>query len=140
MILGFGSDIVDIRRIEAALKKQGVRFETRVFTPTERKKAATRKKAGAKIVAATYAKRFAAKEAAAKALGCGIGKHLSFQDIEIGNTVSQAPKLTLSGNGAKWLTSLTPRGHKARLLVTLADEYPYAIALVMIVAEPKKNV
>lgn len=139
MIIGFGSDIVDIRRIEAALKKQGAKFEARVFTPAERKKATSRTKAGTKIVAATYAKRFAAKEAVAKALSTGIGEHISFQDIEITNAKNGAPKCKLTGSGAKLLASLTPRNHKPRLILTLADEYPYALALVMIVAEPMKK-
>lgn len=135
MIIGIGSDIIDIRRVEKLMKTQGARFESRTFTPAERKKAAGKEKAGTKAVAGTYAKRFAAKEAAAKALGTGIGRQAALQDIEVTNLASGAPALTLRGDALKRLTSLTPRGHKARLLLTLADEYPYALAFVIITAE-----
>jgi holo-[acyl-carrier protein] synthase len=132
MILGIGSDIIDIHRIETLLATQGTRFIARTFTAAEQKKAASRKQ----TQAATYAKRFAAKEAAAKALGSGIGKNCGLKDIEIGNTQHGAPTITLSGAAKKTLASLTPHGKKARVLLTLADDYPYALAFVMIVAEP----
>jgi holo-[acyl-carrier protein] synthase len=135
MILGIGSDILDIRRIEATLKKQAARFIARSFTDSEQKKAESRKKTRA----ATYAKRFAAKEATAKALGCGIGKNARLTEIEIGNEDNGEPTITLSGAALKTLESLTPRGHKARVLLTLSDEYPYALAFVMIVAEAKNK-
>jgi holo-[acyl-carrier protein] synthase len=133
MIIGIGSDILDIRRIEATLEKSGARFVARTFTSKEQKKAESRKASRA----ATYAKRFAAKEACAKALGCGIGKQAGLKDIEIGNENSGEPRITLKGAALKTLKSLTPRGHNARVLLTLSDEYPYALAFVMIVAEPK---
>lgn len=135
MILGIGADIVDIRRIERLLKRQRARFETRTFTEAEQK-TARRRKAGA---AAAYAKRFAAKEACAKALGCGIGAGAGLTEIEVENDARGAPVIRLSGAAKKTLASLTPRGMKARALVTLADEPPYALAWVMIVAEPLKR-
>jgi len=134
MIIGIGSDIIDIRRIEKLLQKQGARFIARTFTAAEKKKAASRQN-----MAATYAKRFAAKEATAKALGCGIGEHAGLKEIEITNAASGAPRITLSGNAKKRLASLTPRGKKARILLTLADEYPYALATVILVAEDAKT-
>lgn len=135
MILGIGTDIIDIRRIESLLEKQGARFENRAFTKAEQEKAKSRGGAGKKNIAATYAKRFAAKEAAAKALGCGIGKHAEFKDIVISNAKNGAPVITLSGAAKKTLEKLSPRGKKARILLTLADEYPYATAWVIIVAD-----
>ena len=129
MILGLGSDIIDIRRIERLLEKNGARFKNRVFTKSEQKKAASRKRAGAKAVAATYAKRFAAKEACVKALGV---REVDWLEMEIGNLKNGAPTLTLHGKAQKRLKSMTPRGKKPQLLVTLADDYPYALALVVI--------
>lgn len=126
MILGLGSDIVDIRRIEAMLEKQGERFEKRVFTEAERKKANSRKGAGK---AATLAKRFAAKEACIKALGV---RTVGWHDMEITNVKSGVPVMALSGNALKALKKMTPRGKKANVLLTLADEYPYALAMVII--------
>lgn len=135
MIIGIGTDIIDIRRIESLLEKQGARFENRTFTKAEQAKAKSRGGAGAKQISATYAKRFAAKEALAKALGCGIGKKAGLKDIRVGNAKNGAPTITLSGAAKKTLAMLAPKGKKPRILVTLSDEYPYAIAWVMIVAE-----
>ena len=132
MIIAIGNDLVDIRRIEKALKQYGTQFEEKIFTAEERKKARGRKKGGIKIVAATYAKRFAAKEACAKALG---GRGMAWHDIEVTNLKNGAPALKLSGGALKQLKALTPKGAKARVLVALADEYPFALAHVMITAE-----
>lgn len=128
MLLGLGSDIVDIRRIEQALKKNGARFEEKIFTKKEREKAASRK-AGK---AATLAKRFAAKEACIKALAT---RDIAWHDMEITSLKNGAPEITLSGGALKRLKEITPRGKKPQLLVTLADEYPYALAMVMIAAK-----
>jgi holo-[acyl-carrier protein] synthase len=126
MILSIGIDLTDIRRIEKALKQKG--FAERVFTARERQKAESRKKAGAKTVAATYAKRFAAKEACVKALG---KEGIAWHDMEITNSNNGTPRLTLKGNALKRLKELSP---KARVLLTLTDAYPFALAQVMIVA------
>lgn len=122
MILGIGSDIIDIRRMEKALKNP--RFAERVFTTAERAKAKSRKA----NMAATYAKRFAAKEACIKALAT---RDISWHDMEITNLKSGVPKITLSGQAQKRLKALA-RGKKATVLLTLADEYPYALAMVII--------
>jgi len=137
VIIGIGSDIVDIRRIEKSLKQFGAKFETRVFTPLERKKVASRKKSGAKIIAGAYAKRFAAKEACVKALGILENGGLSWQDIEITNLPSGAPTITLYGGALKKLKSLTPSKTQASIHVSLSDDYPFAQAFVIISAEPK---
>jgi len=126
MILGIGSDIVDIRRIEKALKRFGQRFEKRVFTEAEREKANGR--------AATYAKRFAAKEACAKALGTGFNYNVLWHDIEVINKSGGAPNIRLSGGAGDKLQSLTPHGMQAKIHVTLSDEYPFAQAMVLIEA------
>lgn len=136
MILGIGSDMVDIRRIEKTLKRFGKNFEKKYFTAPERDKARSRKHAGAKAVAAVYAKRFAAKEAAAKALGI-FKEGTAWRDIEITNGKNNAPLIHFSGAAAKQLKAMTPKKYRARALITLADEYPYALAFVMIVAEKK---
>ncbi len=135
MILGTGSDMIDIRRIEKSLQRFGARFENRVFTEGERKKAHSRKKAGEKIVAATYAKRFAAKEACAKALGTGLRSSVFWRDMEVVSTMSGAPAMRLSGGALRKLQSMTPQGMKAAIHVTLTDEYPFAHAQVIISAE-----
>ncbi len=132
MILGTGIDLTDIRRIEKALARFGARFENRVFTEGERAKAKSRENAGTQIVAATYAKRFAAKEACAKALGVGNG--ITWQDIEIINTENGAPSIRLSGNALKRLQQLTPKGLRTTIHLALTDEYPLAQAQVIIEA------
>ncbi|MDX1974302.1 MAG: holo-ACP synthase [Rickettsiales bacterium] len=131
MIIGLGNDITDIRRIEQSLKHYGKRFEERIFTAQEQSKAKSRKDK-----AATYAKRFAAKEACAKALGTGVGKSLAWCEMEVTNLASGAPTLTLHGKAKKLLQRLTPADHTAQILLTLSDEYPYAQAIVIIQAIP----
>jgi holo-[acyl-carrier protein] synthase len=133
MIVGTGNDITDIRRIEKTLARFGARFEKRVFTEGERKKAASRKNAGIKVVAGTYAKRFAAKEAAAKALGLGL-KGIAWKEIEVVNAKSGKPELKLSGKALAHLKKMTPRGKRPAIHLTLTDEYPYAQAFVIIEA------
>ena len=132
MILGLGSDICDIRRIEAAIARYGDRFLARVFTETERAKAMRRTE---KIRAATFAKRFAAKEAAAKALGTGFRKGVFFSDLSVVNLPGGQPTMVMTGGSAERLRAITPPGMEARVALTMTDEYPYAYAQVIISAE-----
>lgn len=136
MIIGIGSDICDIRRIEKTLERHGERFENRVFTKSEREKARSRKGGVRNGMASTYAKRFAAKEALGKALGTGVGGGggIFWKDIEVINLPSGKPTLKLTGNAKKVLDYLTPKGTKAEILITLVDEYPIAQAFVVIQA------
>jgi holo-[acyl-carrier protein] synthase len=133
MILGLGSDICDIRRIESAMARHGERFLARIFTATERAKAASRTE---KIQAATYAKRFAAKEAAAKALGTGFRRGVFFSDLGVVNLRSGQPTLHMTGGAASRLAAITPEGMLASVALTMTDEYPYAFAQVIISATP----
>lgn len=129
MIIGIGNDKIDIRRIEETLKKYGERFLNRVFTETERQKAASRH-----TPAPTLAKRFAAKEACAKALGTGIAQGVHWRDIGVVNLPGGKPTIDLIGGGATRLASMVPAGHKPVIHVTLTDDYPYAEAHVIIEA------
>jgi holo-[acyl-carrier protein] synthase len=133
MILGLGSDICDIRRIESAIARHGDRFLERVFTVTEREKAMRRTE---KIQAATFAKRFAAKEAAAKALGTGFRQGVFFSDLGVVNLPSGKPTLSITGGSAERLRAITPPGMVAQVDLTMTDEYPYAYAQVIISAVP----
>jgi len=133
MILGLGSDICDIRRIEAAIARHGDRFLNRVFTDTERAKAMRRTE---KIRAATFAKRFAAKEAAAKALGTGFRRGVFFSDLGVVNLPGGQPTLAMTGGAARRLNAITPDGMIAQVALTMTDEYPYAYAQVIISAIP----
>lgn len=131
MILGIGSDLVDIPRIGRAIERHGERFLTRVFTKGERARAESR---GARL--ASYAKRFAAKEACSKALGCGISDGVFWQDMEVVNEPGGKPRLALSGGAKRRLARLLPEGHEAVLHLTITDEYPMAQAFVVIEALP----
>jgi holo-[acyl-carrier protein] synthase len=133
MILGLGSDICDIRRIEAAIARHGERFIQRIFTELERSKAMQRTE---KIRAATFAKRFAAKEAAAKALGTGFRKGVFFSDLGVVNLPGGQPTLQMTGGSAARLKVITPPGMLAQVALTMTDEYPYAYAQVIISAIP----
>jgi holo-[acyl-carrier protein] synthase len=133
MILGLGSDICDIRRIEAAIQRHGDRFLERVFTPEERAKAMRRTE---KIRAATFAKRFAAKEAAAKALGTGFRQGVFFSNLGVVNLKTGQPTIVMSGGSAARLVKITPPGMVAQVHLTMTDEYPYAYAQVIISAVP----
>ena len=133
MIVGLGSDLCDIRRIEKAIARFGDRFLARVFTEAERAKAARRTEA---IRAATYAKRFAAKEACAKALGTGFRAGVFLQDLGVVNLPSGQPTLVLTGGALARLHQLMPPGHGPRVALTMTDEYPYAFAQVVIEAVP----
>ncbi len=130
MILGTGSDLCDIRRIERALARFGERFVLRIFSETERARADRH----AHSRAATYAKRFAAKEACAKALGTGFRRGVFFRDMGVVNLPSGAPTLALTGGAAEKLAFLTPPGHSVLIHLTLTDDHPWAQAIVLITA------
>ncbi|MBK5197636.1 MAG: holo-ACP synthase [Methyloceanibacter sp.] len=129
MIIGLGNDMIDIRRIELALDRYGERFLCRVFTETERLKSDGR--AGR---VASYAKRFAAKEACAKALGTGFRQGVSWRDMGVVNLPSGRPTLQLTGGAARALQLLTPDGHEVRIDLSITDDFPTAQAIVIISA------
>ncbi|MGB6388156.1 MAG: holo-ACP synthase [Methyloceanibacter sp.] len=129
MILGLGNDIIDIRRVERTIERYGERFLSRVFTDTER-----RKSDGRTARAASYAKRFAAKEACAKALGTGFRQGVFWRDMGVVNLPSGRPTLELSGGAARMLAELTPEGHGTRIDLTITDDFPLAQAIVIISA------
>ena len=131
MIIGIGADMSDIRRIEASLDRFGDRFKNRVFTELERTRSDRKPDP-----AWSYAKRFAAKEACAKALGTGMRADVYWRDIGVVNLKSGQPTLALTGPAAGRLERLTPPGHTARIHLTLSDEHPYALAFVVIEALP----
>ena len=134
MIIGIGSDLVDIRRIEATLARHGERFTNRIFTEHERRRA--ERKSEAKFgVAATYAKRFAAKEACAKALGTGLRRGVFWRDMGVINRPSGEPTMALTGGAAARLAAITPEGFTPVIHVSLTDEAPLAQAFVIISAE-----
>ena len=133
MIIGIGSDILDIRRIERTIERYGDRFLERIFTTAERAKAEKRTE---RIRAATYAKRFAAKEAASKALGTGFRAGVFWRDLGVVNLPSGQPTLRLTGGAAERLKAITPAGHGAVIALTMTDEFPYAQAMVVITAVP----
>ena len=129
MIIGLGSDLADIRRIEATLDRYGERFIARIFTDLE--KARSERKADR---AASYAKRFAAKEACAKALGTGLRAGVFWRDMGVVNLRSGAPTMALTGGAAKRLAAITPAGLQPRIHLSLTDDHPYAQAFVVIEA------
>ena len=129
MILGLGNDIIDIRRVERTIERYGDRFLSRVFTDIERRKSDGR--AGR---AASYAKRFAAKEACAKALGTGFRQGVVWRDMGVVNLPSGRPTLELTGGALQALVDLTPEGHAVRIDLTITDDFPMAQAIVIISA------
>src|SRR4051812_1546441 len=129
MIIGIGSDLVDVRRIEQVIERHGARFIERIFTATERAKAERRV-----TRIETYAKRFAAKEACAKALGTGLRSGVFWRDMGVVNLASGRPTMKLTGGALARLRALTPAGCEARIDVTITDEGPLAHALVIITA------
>ena len=131
MILGVGSDLVDVRRIERVIARHGDRFLLRIFTETERAKADRR---ATRIE--TYAKRFAAKEACAKALGTGMRRGVFWRDMGVVNMRSGQPTMALTGGALKRLQEITPPGMKAVIHLSLTDDHPYAQAFVIIEAVP----
>lgn len=131
MIVGIGSDLMDIRRIERTLERYGERFTNRCFTDIERAKSDKRR-----MRAASYAKRYAAKEAAAKALGTGIAQGVSWKEIGVVNLPGGKPTLELKGRALDWLARLTPPGHTPVVHITITDDHPWAQAFVVIEALP----
>jgi len=131
LIIGIGSDLCDIRRIDETLTRFGERFTHRLFTETER--ARSERKTDR---AASYAKRFAAKEACAKALGTGIRRGVFWNDMGVANLPSGQPTLVLTGGAAKRLAEMTPQGLRAVIHLSLTDDHPYAQAFVIIEALP----
>lgn len=134
MIIGLGNDLIDIRRIEASLQRFGDRFLDRIFTDIERAKSDRRTNR-----AASYAKRFAAKEACAKALGTGFHAGVYWRDMGVINLPSGRPTLALTGGAAQQLARITPPGYTARIDLTLTDDFPLAEAVVIISAVPAGN-
>ena len=131
MIVGIGSDLIDVRCVEKTLERFGERFIKRIFTEVEQRKSERRK-----LRAASYAKRFAAKEACAKALGTGLNAGVFWRDMGVVNLRSGKPTMVLTGGAAARLAAIVPPGHTAAIHVTITDEYPIAQAMVIIEAVP----
>lgn len=131
MIIGIGSDLIDIRRIEKSLDRYGERFKARVFTEIEQAKSERRKER-----AASYAKRFAAKEACSKALGTGMSDGVFWRDMGVVNLPGGKPTMHLTGGAAARLDQMLPTGHKAVVHLTITDDFPLAQAFVIIEALP----
>ncbi len=131
MILGIGTDLANIDRIQGTLDRFGDRFRNRVFTKIEQHKAERRKD-----TAGTYAKRWAAKEACSKALGTGLRMGISWKDMSVTNLRSGQPQMAVTGWAAERLAEMTPAGHRAQIHVTLTDDHPWAQAFVVIEALP----
>lgn len=134
MIIGLGNDIIDIRRIERTIERYGERFLNRIFTDVERRKSDKRR---ARVE--SYAKRFAAKEACAKALGTGIRRGVFWRDMGVVNLPSGRPTLALTGGAARQLDEITPDGYEARVDLTITDDFPLAQAIVIISAERRSD-
>ncbi|HCI08853.1 holo-ACP synthase [Ascidiaceihabitans sp.] len=131
MILGIGTDLANIERIQGTLNRFGDRFRNRVFTEVEQAKAERRKD-----VAGTYAKRWAAKEACSKALGTGLSMGIAWRDMSVTNLKTGQPTMAVTGWAAERLAAMTPEGHEAVIHVTLTDDHPWAQAFVVIEARP----
>jgi len=132
MILGIGSDLIDIRRIEKTLGRFGTRFTNRVFTEIEQAKSNRRAER-----AASYAKRFAAKEACSKALGTGLRMGIAWKEMGVVNLPSGKPTIALTGGARDRLVTMTPAGFAARIDLTITDDFPLAQAFVVITAWPE---
>ncbi|MBZ9674863.1 holo-ACP synthase [Mesorhizobium sp. ES1-1] len=131
MIIGIGSDLIDIRRIEKSLERHGERFIKRIYTDVEQARSENR---GTR--AASYAKRFAAKEACAKALGTGLAQGVFWRDMGVVNLPSGAPTMALTGGALARLETILPQGHRAAIHLTITDDFPLAQAFVIIEALP----
>ncbi len=131
MIIGLGSDLIDIRRIEKTIGQHGERFLNRIFTPVERERSDRRA-----ARAASYAKRFAAKEACAKALGTGLRRGVFWRDMGVVNQRAGKPTLALTNGALRRLEEITPPGHRAQIDLTITDDFPLAQAIVIISAVP----
>ncbi len=134
MIVGLGSDLIDIRRIERSLERYGERFTRRIFTEVEQAKSDGRKER-----AASYAKRFAAKEACSKALGTGLANGVFWRDMGVVNLPGGRPTMELTNGAAKRLAELLPRGHLGLIHLTITDDFPLAQAFVIIEAVPSET-
>ncbi len=134
MIVGIGSDLIDIRRVEKTLARHAERFIARVFTEIEREKSERRKER-----AASYAKRFAAKETCAKALGTGISRGVYWRDMGVVNLPGGKPTMRLTGGAAVRLAEIMPDGHEAFIHLTITDDYPLAQAFVVIEVRPARG-
>jgi holo-[acyl-carrier protein] synthase len=132
MIIGLGSDLIDIRRVEKSLARFGERFTQRIFTEIEQAKSDRRKER-----AASYAKRFAAKEACAKALGTGLARGVFWRDMGVVNLPGGKPTMHLTNGAAKRLEAITPPGCRAVVHLTITDDFPLAQAFVIIEALPE---
>ncbi|MEO1701603.1 MAG: holo-ACP synthase [Pseudomonadota bacterium] len=132
MIIGLGSDLIDIRRIEKTLENYGDRFINRVYTDVERRKSERRRER-----AASYAKRFAAKEAMSKALGTGISRGVYWRDMGVVNLPGGKPTMALTNGAHKRVMEMMPDGHEPAIHVTITDDYPLAQAFVIIEALPR---
>jgi holo-[acyl-carrier protein] synthase len=132
MIIGLGSDLIDIRRVQKSLDRFGERFTSRIFTEIEQAKSDRRKER-----AASYAKRFAAKEACSKALGTGLARGVFWRDMGVVNLPGGKPTMNLTNGAAKRLAELTPKGHRAVIHLTITDDFPLAQAFVIIEALPE---
>ncbi len=132
-VLGLGNDMIDIQRIERSLERWGERFIKRIFTDVEIAKSERRA-----ARAASYAKRFAAKEACSKALGTGFRRGVYWRDMGVVNLSSGKPTMTLTGGALARLRQLTPEGMSAQIDLTISDDYPWAQAIVLITAGPNK--
>lgn len=133
MIIGMGSDLCDVRRIQRSIDRFGERFLDRIFTPAERKRSERRNRR-----TESYAKRFAAKEACAKALGTGFRSGVFFRDLGVVNLASGKPTMALTGGALKRLEALIPPGFEPQIDLTITDEGPIAQAIVLITAVPKR--
>ena len=131
MILGIGTDLANIERIQGTLDRFGDRFKNRVFTDEEKRKSESRKD-----VAGTYAKRWAAKEACSKALGTGLAMGIAWKDMSVSNLRTGQPVMLVTGWAKDRLAAMTPDGHEAIVHVTLTDDHPWAQAFVVIEARP----
>ena len=129
MIIGLGSDLIDIRRVEKSIERFGDRFLNRIFTEVEKTKSDKRNQR-----AASYAKRFAAKEACAKALGTGLNRGVYWRDMGVVNLPGGKPTLKLTGGALRRLEAITPVGHTAQIDLTITDDFPLAQAIVIISA------
>jgi holo-[acyl-carrier protein] synthase len=135
MIIGIGSDLIDIRRVEKVMERHGERFLGRIFTDQERARA-ERRSASARSYVATYAKRFAAKEACSKALGTGMRQGVWWRDMGVINLRGGKPSMALTGGALERLNKLTPPGHTAQIDLSITDDWPLAQAFVIISAVP----
>ena len=131
MIIGIGNDIIDIRRVEKVLERHGTRFTKRIFTDIEVRKSERRR-----LRAASYAKRFAAKEACSKALGTGLANGVFWKDMGVVNLPGGKPTMVLTNGAGERLAAMLPAGHRANIHLTITDDHPYAQAFVIIEALP----